>query len=254
MTKKEFAEYNYIKAMPRDWIGQGYGYKAEWDPAKPDDIIYIPESAYFEFDGVTAQDGYSMNDFVKLTNGNVEKAKELFEYIDWQYPDSALDEVMTDEEREAKETKRMERIREENKKIAEAIIGYCGMGVAAELPYEDHVESLTKELEKCSDRLRGWLSMIAEGKYLKETFSQLEPLPNETKPDEDGVDVNKKTAYGTKYGDIARWITMFLSQGTFIYDFDDQTFYYLISKELEETKSQTLLYYLSDAVENTAQM
>ena len=106
MTLNEFNQYNETKSMPREWIGQGCGYKAEkWD--SDDDIIYIPENGYEETDDcesltgeVLRQNAYSMNDLIELVKERhdmpTEKAKEiatsLFDSVDWQFPDSVMDE------------------------------------------------------------------------------------------------------------------------------------------------------------------
>lgn len=46
---------------------------------------------------------YTGNDFLKITGGDVEKAKMLFDFCDWQHPSSAWDEPFLDEEPEEKE-------------------------------------------------------------------------------------------------------------------------------------------------------
>lgn len=112
MTIAEFKEYNRTNTMPCEWIGQGYGYKVTdttWDDLNDDDIIYIPEYAYEkEDDGTTLvskEDTYSKNDFIRLIRELDEKyldvgrcaqvkrmTAELFEAVDWQYPESLLNE------------------------------------------------------------------------------------------------------------------------------------------------------------------
>mgnify|MGYP000408589123 CR=1 FL=1 len=95
MTQEEFKKHNKKGNMPCNWIGQGTGYKDKWDPEKPDEIIYIPENAYHSKEGrITARDGFTIRDFISLTRGNEIYAKTLFEYVDWQYPTSALEEVL----------------------------------------------------------------------------------------------------------------------------------------------------------------
>lgn len=102
MTVKEFEHYNNFGIMPQSWIGHGYGYKAIWDETQPDDIIYIPENAYEEYDGhrtvPNCEDAYSINDFIEICNGDVAKAKILFDYCDWQFPSSAYNECFDEEE------------------------------------------------------------------------------------------------------------------------------------------------------------
>ena len=45
-------------------------------------------------------DCYTGKDFVDMCDGNMEKARRLFDYVDWQHPSSALDagEIDDDEE------------------------------------------------------------------------------------------------------------------------------------------------------------
>lgn len=94
MTLKEFETYNRIHNMPYKPIGQGMGYKSQWDPERPDDIIYIPENAYEEYGDGTIIRGhaYSVRDFLALTDDNIQKAKELYEFVDWQYPETVIEE------------------------------------------------------------------------------------------------------------------------------------------------------------------
>ena len=106
MTIEQFNYYNETKSMPQDWIGQGYGYKADfdWDNGNPDDIFYIPEFAYEEGESgnsipvVPRGSAYSKNDFLRLANGNDAGALELFEWVDWQFPESARDEGFFEDE------------------------------------------------------------------------------------------------------------------------------------------------------------
>ena len=113
MTVKEFKAHNKAGTMPREWIGQGYGYKdisKEWEDMNPDDIIYIPEYAYEdEEDGtifVSRENAYSKNDFKRIIQRldyewrdigrcvEVNRmAKELFESVDWQFPESLANEM-----------------------------------------------------------------------------------------------------------------------------------------------------------------
>lgn len=39
---------------------------------------------------------YTGDDFIAECNGDVEKAKDLFHYVDWQHPSSAVDEIFGD--------------------------------------------------------------------------------------------------------------------------------------------------------------
>lgn len=118
MTITQFREYNKLGTMPCEWIGQGYGYKVtdiDWNDLNDDDIIYIPEYAYKkEDDGTTLvskEDAYSKNDFIRLIRELDEKyldvgrcvqvnkmAAELFEAVDWQFPESLLYEGFFEED------------------------------------------------------------------------------------------------------------------------------------------------------------
>lgn len=118
MTIAQFREHNKLGTMPCDWIGQGYGYKVTdtaWDDLNDEDIIYIPEYGYDkEGDGtilVSRENAYSKNDFIRLIHELDEKyldigrctqvkrmATELFEAVDWQFPESLLNEGFFEEE------------------------------------------------------------------------------------------------------------------------------------------------------------
>lgn len=111
MTITQFREYNKLGTMPCEWIGQGYGYKTDtaWDDLNDDDIIYIPEYGYDKKDDgtvfVSRNDAYSKRDFIQLIRELDDRyldigrqvevkrmAAELFEAVDWQYPESLLNE------------------------------------------------------------------------------------------------------------------------------------------------------------------
>ena len=94
MTIEEFEKHNERHDMPEMPLRQGVGYKSVWDTSKPDDIIYIPEYAFEKYeDGtISREDAYSVKDFVNLVNGDTERAKELFTFVDWQFPTSVLGE------------------------------------------------------------------------------------------------------------------------------------------------------------------
>lgn len=84
-------------------------YKGEWNPG--DDVIYIPDIDLNEIcinrplvqilDEIEIGDVlyclYTGKDFMELADGNEEIAKELFRYVDWQHPASAINEVLDDE-------------------------------------------------------------------------------------------------------------------------------------------------------------
>ncbi len=98
MTIAEFNKHNENHDMPCEWIGQGSGYKAKWNPEYPDDIIYIPENAYEYYydeddnEPIDREQAFSMQDFIDLCDGDIVKAKKLFDIVDWQFPTTELDE------------------------------------------------------------------------------------------------------------------------------------------------------------------
>lgn len=89
-------------------------YKGDWNPG--DEVIYIPDIDLNEIcinrplinilDGEEIKDVicylYTGKDFMELADGDEELAKRLFDYVDWQHPSSALNEVLDgiDERRE----------------------------------------------------------------------------------------------------------------------------------------------------------
>ncbi len=54
----------------------------------PERICYVPENWDFD-DGF----GYTGRDFISLCNGDVQKAKCLFDMCDWQHPETVIDEL-----------------------------------------------------------------------------------------------------------------------------------------------------------------
>ena len=109
ITKKEaslLSPEELIKIIPRDFIGQGYGYKNfdfDWDNGNPDEIIYVPE---YCFEGIN-NDGninldscYTKKEFEYMCDvfnrDNKDKhitAEDLFDMVDWQHPSSLLDDI-----------------------------------------------------------------------------------------------------------------------------------------------------------------
>ena len=69
---------------PRFGFGKGLIFKDEeaflHDPGR---VCYVPELS----DSV-----YTRNDFLALCNGQVERAEECFEAVDWQHPETWVDE------------------------------------------------------------------------------------------------------------------------------------------------------------------
>lgn len=101
MTRAEFEKYShtddgrkYIREyfLPFD-IGQGYGYKQHnynFTAGDPDEIIYIPELAYEDSE---LPKGYTAQDFINIFGGDLEMAEWLFKEVDWQHPDTLLEDM-----------------------------------------------------------------------------------------------------------------------------------------------------------------
>lgn len=89
-------------------IGQGYGYKSveAWDSDDSDVIVYIPEYCYKEYEDTEGtrklmleiDSCYTKQDFLDITNNNLEQAEDLFESVDWQHPTTLWNEWDSDEE------------------------------------------------------------------------------------------------------------------------------------------------------------
>ena len=73
------SEYIY-----RGWYRQGYIYK-NWEAFYGDgnEVCYVPELSDAK---------YTRRDFEDMCGGNKSLAEELFVYVDWQHPESLLDE------------------------------------------------------------------------------------------------------------------------------------------------------------------
>lgn len=109
ITKKEasvLTPEELTKIIPRDFIGQGYGYKNydfNWESGNPDEIIYVPEYCFggFNNDGNIELDScYTKREFEDMceefNRNNKDKyitAEDLFDMVDWQHPNSLLDEI-----------------------------------------------------------------------------------------------------------------------------------------------------------------
>lgn len=81
--------------IPED-IGQGCGYKADvlFENVPNDIVIYIPEYGYTEGENPTPIKDciYTKADFINICNGNEKLAEELFEDVDWSFPETLWDE------------------------------------------------------------------------------------------------------------------------------------------------------------------
>jgi hypothetical protein len=77
-------------SVDRDFYGQGRIFK-NWRAfyENPDDVCYAPE---------LSDACYTKNDFLSMCVGNAELAEELFLSVDWQHPESLLQEWYAHEE------------------------------------------------------------------------------------------------------------------------------------------------------------
>ena len=81
-----------IIELEKKYYRQGFIFK-DWNafynaPGMP---CYVPELS----DRV-----YTREDFLQISDGQVEQANELFEEVDWQYPESLFDEWEADDKEE----------------------------------------------------------------------------------------------------------------------------------------------------------
>lgn len=76
--------------ITREWYGQGYVFK-DWDAFynRPDDPCYVAEYS----DTI-----YTRNDFLEMTDGHVDLAEQIFEFVDWQSPWTVFDEWKLEQE------------------------------------------------------------------------------------------------------------------------------------------------------------
>jgi len=74
---------------------QGYIYQDIEAFDKKEGICYIPE---YGSDNINENKDtiYSYNDFLKLAGGNPRVAKFIFESVDWQFPETYLEESLED--------------------------------------------------------------------------------------------------------------------------------------------------------------
>ena len=70
--------------IDRDYYRQGWIFKDEDAfQNRPDDVCYIPE---------LSDEKYTRNDILKLLAGDEELAETMFEELDWQHPESLLED------------------------------------------------------------------------------------------------------------------------------------------------------------------
>lgn len=68
----------------RSWSGLGWVYKnPETFYHAPSELCYVPE----DLDGA-----YTANDFLELSQGQPEIAEEMFQSVEWEHPETWLDE------------------------------------------------------------------------------------------------------------------------------------------------------------------
>ena len=79
-----------IAELQREFFGQGWIFK-DWGAFKnrPDAPCYVPELS----DTV-----YTAEDFLRVCNGQKEFAEQLFSGVDWQHPESLMEEWMRNNE------------------------------------------------------------------------------------------------------------------------------------------------------------
>ena len=125
-------------------------YKGEWNPG--DEVIYIPDIDLNEIcinrhlvkmlDEEEIEDVlsclYTGKDFMELADGDEELAKEVFDYVDWQHPSSALDEITADEQYWEDEEE------EKNNETKDELPHYGEINISGDC-------FLVKEREECSN-------------------------------------------------------------------------------------------------------
>lgn len=76
----------------REFFRQGMVFKsgeAFYDTEHPDRICYVPELSDSE---------YTRNDFLKMCNDQLEFAEELFDGVDWQHPETLMEDWFVNNE------------------------------------------------------------------------------------------------------------------------------------------------------------
>ena len=79
------------EVIEREYYGQGMIYKnweAYYDTAHPDQVCYIPE---------LSDSLYTRQDFLDICNGQPEIADRIFEEVDWQSPETCLEDQWYEE-------------------------------------------------------------------------------------------------------------------------------------------------------------
>lgn len=74
------------EVIVREFYGQGMIFKSDaafYDTEHPDRACYIPE---------LSDSKYSRNDFLGMCNNQTDLAEELYKAVDWQHPETLLDE------------------------------------------------------------------------------------------------------------------------------------------------------------------
>lgn len=75
---------NEPEIIDRDYYRQGWIFKDEDAfQNRPDDVCYIPE---------LSDEKYTRNDILKILAGDEELAETMFEELDWQNPESLLED------------------------------------------------------------------------------------------------------------------------------------------------------------------
>jgi len=135
-----------------------------------------------------------------------------------------------------------------DRETAKAVLKYCNPDLFPNLSHEGNIKRFIKAMSHCSSTFKECISCIALNDisvlvhYKLEDFKNINDVPYCSEPH---FDFKKMTEYGISYGDIAKWVTLFIAHTTFIYAYDDNEFYDIICRELE--KSDDMRAYLADA-------
>lgn len=88
--KLELDENRNIVKLDREWLVQGYVYKnpnAYFN--EPEAVCYVPE---------LSDSLYTRQDFLDMCNGQEDVADHVFNAVDWQHPESYLEELRVGED------------------------------------------------------------------------------------------------------------------------------------------------------------